>query len=120
MADSILTTTKKILGIDDAYDVFDVDVITHINSAFSTLHQLGVGPTAGFAIEDASALWVDFINDDRMNSVRTYVYLRVRMLFDPPTTSYLVDALNEQRKELEWRLNVTRENDEWTSPTMTP
>ena len=108
MDDSILTSTKKILGVDETYTVFDLDIMTHINSAFSTLNQLGIGPVDGFMIEDATAVWSDFLgtNSPKLNAVKTYVYLRVRMLFDPPTTSYLINALNEQIKELEWRLNV--------------
>ena len=108
MDDSILTSTKKILGVDETYTVFDLDIMTHINSAFSTLNQLGIGPVDGFMIEDATAVWSDFLgtNSPKLNAVKTYGYLRVRMLFDPPTTSYLINALNEQIKELEWRLNV--------------
>jgi len=115
---SILTSTKKILGLAEDYTAFDLDVITHINSAFSTLTQLGVGPAAGFMIEDDTADWGDFIVDDDLqyNSVKTYVYLRVRMLFDPPATSFVIAALNDQIKELEWRLNVHREETGWTDP----
>lgn len=122
METSILTSTKKMLGIPEDYDVFDHDVITHINSAFSTLTQLGVGPSTGFMIEDDSAVWTDFIVDDDLeyNSVKTYIYLRVRQLFDPPTTSYLITAFDEQIKELEWRLNVHREETGWVDPDPDP
>lgn len=107
MEDSILISTKKILGLDEAYTVFDLDVITHINSAFTTLTQLAVGPPGGFSIEDDTALWADFITPEmNLNAVKTYVYLRVRLLFDPPSTAYLVTATQEQIRELEWRLNV--------------
>lgn len=117
MSDSILTSTKKILGIADDYTVFDLDIILHINSVFSTLTQLGVGPTAGFMISDKTTEWVDFLGDDlELNAVKTYIYLRVRMLFDPPATSYAVEAMKEQIKELEWRLNVVREGESWTDP----
>lgn len=117
MTDSILTSTKKILGIAEDYEAFDVDVLTHINSVFSTLNQLGIGPEEGFVIEDAAATWSDFLGDDlRLNNVKTYVYLRVRLLFDPPTTSFLIASLNEQAKELEWRMNVQREGDAWVDP----
>ena len=120
MSNSILTSTKKILGIDDDYTAFDLDIITHINSAFVTLTQLGIGPTNGFMIEDATTTWDAFLGSDiRLNSVKSYVYMRVRLLFDPPTTSYLITALNEQLKELEWRLNVGREETEWVDPTPT-
>jgi hypothetical protein len=117
VSNSILTSTKKILGIEEDYTVFDLDIMTHINSAFSTLNQLGIGPEEGFEIGDATAEWVDFIGTDlRLNSVRTYVYLRVRLLFDPPTTSYLIDSLRKQVEELEWRLNIHREDASWTDP----
>ena len=112
MTDSILVSTKKILGIDAAYTAFDVDIITHINSAFSTLNQLGIGPIDGFMIIDDTTTWDLFLDyDPRMNAVKSYVYLRVRLLFDPPTTSYLITAMKEQVQELEWRLNVVREGD---------
>lgn len=117
MEQSILTSTKKILGISEDYTVFDLDIITHINSAFSTLTQLGVGPAAGFMIDDAEALWTDFIADDfQYNSVKSYVFLKVRQLFDPPSTSYLISAVESQIQELEWRLNVHREETGWTDP----
>jgi hypothetical protein len=121
MSDSILTSTKKVLGLDESYTAFDQDVILHINSVFNTLTQLGIGPLAGFAIEDNAAVWADFIGTDlRLNLVKTYVYLRVRMLFDPPTTGYLVTAMQEQIKELEWRLNVYREETGWVDPDPIP
>ena len=118
MITSILTGTKKILGLAEDYTAFDHDVITHINTAFSTLAQLGVGPPEGFMIEDETAEWIDFIDDTDLqyNSVKTYVYLRVRLLFDPPTTSYLIAAFQDQVRELEWRLNVHREETEWVDP----
>lgn len=110
MDESILNSVKKVLGIDPDYDAFDTDVIIHINSVFSILNQLGLGPQEGFMIEDDSATWGDFLLDDmRLNSVKTYVYLKVRIIFDPPTLGYVLTALQEQTKELEWRLNVYRE-----------
>lgn len=110
MEQSILKSTKKILGVDASYSAFDLDIITHINTAFSTLNELGIGPELGFMIEDDEALWSDFLGDDpRFNAVKTYVFLRVRVLFDPPTTGYLVTAMKEQIQELEWRLNRQRE-----------
>lgn len=122
MEQSILISTKKILGIADDYTVFDLDVITHINSTFSTLTQLGVGPAGGFMIDDATAVWEDFIGTDdiQYNSVKSYVFLRVRQLFDPPTTSYLISAVERQISELEWRLNVHREETGWTDPNPPP
>lgn len=117
MSNSILTSTKKALNLEDDYTAFDQDVIMHINSVFSTLNQLGVGPDEGFMIEDKTPTWEAFFGSDpRLNHIKTYVYLRVRMLFDPPTIGYLVDAMERQVRELEWRLNVQREDTEWTDP----
>jgi hypothetical protein len=117
MEESILTGTKKILGLDEDYTAFDLDVITHINSAFATLSQLGIGPAEGFMIEDATAVWTDFVSGDLgLNMIRTYIFLKVRMVFDPPTLSYMVDAMAQQIKELEWRINVHREDISWVSP----
>lgn len=121
MSDSILTSTKKILGIAEDYTAFDVDVLMHINTVFSTLNQLGIGPVDGFMIEDATPTWDTFVGTDpRLNSVKSYVYLRVRMLFDPPATSYLIAAMKEQYEELEWRLNVYREGTAWVDPNPAP
>lgn len=112
MADSILTSTKKILGLAEDYTPFDLDVITHINSTFAHLNQLGIGPVDGFSIEDDIPTWDDYVVPlNQLNMVRTYVYLKVRMLFDPPSTSYLIEAQNKQIQEHEWRLNVFREHD---------
>lgn len=113
METGILNSTKKVLGIADDYTVFDLDIITYINTAFSTLNQLGVGPPEGFMIEDDSAEWDDYIADDdiQLNAVKSYIFLRTKMLFDPPTIGYLIDAYQKQIDELEWRLNVKREND---------
>lgn len=117
MEDSILTSTKKILGIAEDYTAFDLDIITHINTTFSTLTQLGVGPALGFMIEDDSAVWDDFISDNnQFNSIKSYVFLKVRQLFDPPTTSYLIDSQERQIAQLEWRLNVHREETDWVNP----
>lgn len=110
MSASILNSTKKILGIASDYTAFDVDILTHINSVFSTLYQLGIGPDNGFEIEDDVATWSDFTEDDpRLNPIKTYVYLRVRLLFDPPNTSYAIESMKHQIEELEWRLNALRE-----------
>jgi len=118
MEPSILLSTKKVLGIAPDYTVFDEDVIIHINTAFSTLTQLGVGPSEDFTVEDADSEWADFVNeeDHQYNAVKSYVYLKVRMLFDPPTTSYLIAAQQKQIEELEWRLNVHREETGWVDP----
>lgn len=117
MEPSILKSTKKILQIDPAYTAFDEDIKTHINSAFSTLNQIGIGPVDGFLVEDDDQTWEDFLGtDNRLNSVRSYVYLKVRLLFDPPTTSYLLAAYEKQITELEYRLNTYREIGAWTDP----
>jgi len=121
MTDSILDSTKKNIGLDADYTAFDPDVIMHINSVFFTLNQLGIGPEAGFAIEDSAAVWSDFLGSDpRLNAVKTYVTLRVRLLFDPPATSFTIESMERQIEELEWRLNVYREETAWVDPTMEP
>lgn len=105
MIPSILNSTKKVLGIAEDYKAYDFDIRTHINAVLSTLTQLGVGPSAGFEVNDEFAEWVEFLGTDpRLNSVQSYVYLRVRMMFDPPTNSFTITALQEQIKEMEWRL----------------
>lgn len=113
MENSILISTKKVLGVDASYTVFDLDILMHINAAFSILQQLGVGPAEGFFIEDDSAQWTDFVlepgSEISINLVKTYVQLKARMLFDPPTTSFLIEAMTKQINEYEWRLNVFRE-----------
>lgn len=118
MEPSILHSVKKVLGIAAEYTVFDEDIFIHINTALSTLTQLGVGPPAGFTVDDAADEWDDFFDptDHQYNAIKSYVYLRVRMLFDPPQTSYLIDAKMDQIKELEWRLNVHREETGWVDP----
>lgn len=117
MSESILNTTKKLLGLEEEYTPFDVEIITHINSAFSTLNQLGVGPAEGYMIEDAVTTWEDYIGDDkRINMVKSYVGARVRLLFDPPTMGYLVDALKESIKESEWRLHIFKDGANSSTP----
>lgn len=121
MTDSILDSIKKVLNLSSDYTPFDQDVIMHINGVFSTLNQLGIGPEDGFMITDATAVWSDFLEGDlRLNNVKNYVYLRVRLLFDPPTVGYLIDSMKEQINELEWRINVQREGIAWTDPDPDP
>ncbi len=111
MENSILTSTKKILGIADSYTAFDLDIITHINTTFSTLNQLGIGPIEGFAIDDNGALWTDLnLPLNQLSMVRTYVYLKTRMIFDPPSTSFVIEAMDKQISEHEWRLSSYRED----------
>lgn len=104
--DSILDSIKKLLGITKEYKHFDPDIIMHINSAFFTLNQLGVGPDEPFKIEDNSDTWDDFVSGQDVEAIKSYIGLKVRTLFDPPTNSSLLSAMNEQIKEFEWRLNV--------------
>lgn len=113
--DSILDSTKKILGLDSDYPHFDIDIVMHINSVFSGLTQLGVGPEDGFEIEDSSTLWVEYLGaNKKINLVKSYMYLKVRMLFDPPTTSFDITAKQEQIKEFEFRINVAIQSDQFT------
>lgn len=108
--ESILASTKKVLGLPAENTDFDMDVIMHINSVLSMLHQMGIGPTTGFAIEDATPTWTDFLTDVKpLNDVKSYVYLRVRMMFDPPGTSFHLAAMEKQIDELGWRINVYQE-----------
>ena len=116
MANSILNDVKKTLGLESDYDVFDQELIIHINTVFLTLSQLGVGPVEGFSIEDESATWDAYITTANQNAVKTYIYLRVRTIFDPPTSSFLVTAMQDQIKELEWRLDVDYERTGYVDP----
>ena len=105
--DSILTSTKRLLGITEEYTHFDSDIIMHVNSVFMILTQLGVGPKDGFSIHDASAVWTDFLPDGaNLEAIKSYVYQKVKLLFDPPTSSAVMEATNRMIGELEWRLNV--------------
>jgi hypothetical protein len=105
--ESILTSIKKLLGITAEYTHFDTDLIVHINSVLMVLNQLGVGPEEGFFIEDESSSWVDFLGDNtNIELVKTYVYLKVKLLFDPPLSSAAIDSTNRLISEFEWRLNV--------------
>ena len=109
--DSILTSIKKMLGIIEEYEHFDSEIIMYINSAFSVLTQLGVGPVEGFYISDKSSIWSDFIEDDsRLEMVKSYTYLKVKLLFDPPLGGSLIDAMNRQLDEYEWRINIIADN----------
>lgn len=105
--ESILDSIKKMLGPSADYKQFDPDIIIHINSAFMVLRQLGVGPTEGFSITDNEAVWTDFTSDvDKLGLVKSYIYLKVRLIFDPPTNSTVIKSYEELIKEYEWRLNV--------------
>lgn len=105
--DSILTSTKKLLGITEEDISFDADIIMHINSVFAILTQMGVGPDEGFYIEDKQDIWNDFIDDNlKLISVKSYMYLKVKLLFDPPASSALTEAMNRSISEFEFRLGT--------------
>lgn len=113
--DSILTSIKKMLGIDETYGRFDTDLIININSVFGILNQLGVGPAAGFSIQDDTSTWNDFISTTStqtsvsLEMVKTYIYLKVRLVFDPPTVGAVMEATKQQITEYEWRLKTQAE-----------
>ena len=106
--ESILTSIKKLLGIAEEYEHFDNDIIMHINSVFMILTQLGVGPSKGFVITDSSASWDDFLPEggEKLQAVKTYMYMKVRLMFDPPTSSAVMESMTRMINELEWRLNA--------------
>lgn len=109
--ESILTSIKKLLGIAEEDTNFDRDLIMHINSVFMILTQLGVGPSKGFSIKDENDVWSDFIPEQSsLEAVKSYVCMKVRLMFDPPLSSAVADAINRNISELEWRLNVGAEN----------
>lgn len=108
--ESILTSIKKMLGIAEEYEHFDADIIMHINSVFTILAQIGVGPPEGFRIEDETATWTDFIpSGSNLEAVKTYIYLQVKLLFSPPDNGGVLAANERKISELEWRLNVMAE-----------
>lgn len=127
---SILTTVKQALGLAADYTAFDNELIMHINSVLADLNQLGFGPDGGFEIEDATKNWSDFLVVDftaetlapepRYNAVKSYMYLRVRMLFDPPTVGYQIDAMQKLLDRAEWRINIAREDIVHPAPPPAP
>ena len=111
--DSILNSIKKLLGIQTDYKNFDTDIIIHINSVFMILNQLGIGPKQGFKIEGDTETWSDYISDgDDLESIKTYVYLKVKIVFDPALSGTVMEANKEVLRELEWRLNFHHESEE--------
>ena len=109
--DSILTSIKKLLGIAEDYEQFDTDIIIDINSALAILTQLGVGPEEGFVVVSKTDTWYDFLGDTtRLEEVKTYIYLKVRLMFDPPTSSAAIDSMKNLISEMEWRINVEAES----------
>lgn len=112
MIESILTSVKKAIGLLEDYEHFDPEIVMHVNSVFSILTQLGVGPSDGFSISDSTTTWDEFIGDDpRFNLVQTYMFMKVKLLFDASSmSSTLIDSYTKQCNEYEWRLNVEAEN----------
>ena len=109
--ESILTSIKKLLGPTAEYEHFDPDIIMHINSVFMDLAQLGIGPANGFVIEDDIATWADFLSDTtNLEAVKTYTYLRVKLLFDPPSSSAVIEVMKRDIDKWEWRLNIAAES----------
>lgn len=117
ISESILTSIKKLLGIDENYTHFDADIVMHINSVFSILTQMGVGPANGFSISGKDETWSAFIADkpNIFSLVKSYVYMKVRLLFDPPLSSAAIESINRQISEFEWRLFVAADPIEDTS-----
>lgn len=107
MDESILTSIKQLLGIGEDDEHFDMDIIIHINSVFAILTQLGAGPKEDFSISDKSAVWSEFIDDhSKFETIKSYVYLRVRLLFDPPVSSAVLESMNRMIDEFGFRINV--------------
>lgn len=105
--ESVLTSIKKMLGIVEEYTHFDADLIMHINSVLSILNQIGVGPSEGFSIEDKQDVWTDFIpQSPKLEFVKSYIYMKVKLLFDPPLSSAVIESTNRMISELEWRILV--------------
>lgn len=105
--DSILLSIKKMLGIEEEYKHFDTDIIIHINTVLGILTQLGVGPNTGYSITDETNTWDEFIEGPNLEMIRSYVYLKVKLIFDPPMSSISADAIKNSISELEWRINAT-------------
>jgi hypothetical protein len=117
-ATSILNDVKTMLGVNLSDYNFDSDIITHINMALGIINQLGVGPSDGLVVADYTTLWSALLSSGpTLSLVKTYVYLKVRLVFDPPTTSYLIEAKERQFKELEYRISINREQTSWVAPT---
>ena len=114
--ESILTSVKKMLGISEEYEHFDPDIIMHINTVLVILNQLGVGPAGGFRIEGEDAEWNDYLDDNMLlETVKTYIGLKVRLIFDPPQSSAAIESMNRLISELEWRISVTVDPSEETT-----
>lgn len=112
MQNSILLTIKQMLGIPSEYSVFDEELVVYINTVIAALRQLGVGPENGFAITGENDSWGDYIGDTLMyENVKSYIYLKVRMMFDPPSSSFVLEAFKNQAAEIEWRIYIQADED---------
>ena len=108
-SESILDSIKKLIGIEDTETYFDSDIVTGVNSAFSSLNQIGIGPDDGFSISDNTKVWNNYLTDVRtLELVKSYVHLKTKLLFDPPSSSSIVDIINKEISEFEWRLNIIK------------
>ena len=108
--ESILESIKKLLGIPKDYTAFDIDVIMHINTAFAILNQLGLGPEGGYGIEGYNEVWDDYIVSYNMSMIKTFIYLKVRLAFDPPSSTALIESMQRTLDELTWRLELEGQN----------
>lgn len=108
--ESILLTIKKMLGLEPEYTPFDMDIIVLINSSIMRLHQLGIGPKDGFYITDESQTWHEFVGCDKdLKSIQEFIFIKTKLVFDPPSTSFVISAYNDRASELEWCLMVEKE-----------
>lgn len=108
--DSILLSIKKLLGIDSSYTVFDSDIILHINTAFAILNQLGIGPNEGYMIDSEHQYWDEYMSDISLNMVKSFIFLNVRLNFDPPSSTALLESMKNTLNELTWRLELEGQN----------
>lgn len=117
--DSILNSIKKLLGFEADYTAFDIDIMIHINSVFFSFQELGIGPAQGFSIKGNEETWDQFIGDQSIEAVKTAMYMRVRLIFDPPASSFALTAMKENAERLEWLLSIQQEGVRWTPPIST-
>lgn len=114
--ESILNSTKKLLGIPEEYDEFDMDVQIHINSVFSVLAQIGAGPDLGYQITGPEEKWQDFLGvNPLINQIKSYMYMQVRLWFDPPATSFTIDSFTKAVEEMKWRIQIAVDTPEGDS-----
>lgn len=117
MTESILDSIKKVCGMEADYTAFDEDLLLHINSEFAVLNQVGVGPATGYSIQNKDNVWAELLEgENRLNMVKSYIYLKMRLLFDPPGTPPLITAYEKQADMFFWRIREFREEQTWTAP----